>query len=74
MDSKRLVPGDERNMPFAPQNFKAADATAGFDAGEQEVERNDSSECHNRFPTRKSQAEIPRESIAERLRRQHQGG
>ncbi len=77
MNSKRLEPGDERNAPFAPQGLNAAkdaNAAAGFDAGEEAVGQDDAAECHNRFPNRKSKAEIPQESLAERLRKQQQGG
>lgn len=71
MNPKRLEVSDEANTSFAPQGPNVTDIKVGFYDDEQ---KDEASEGHHRFPRRKSKAEIPQESLAERLRAAHQGG
>jgi hypothetical protein len=72
MDGNRSEVGDERNTPFElPESTK--DITSGFDPGEEPSEVSES-EGHDRFPQRLKQEDIPQESLAERIRRDRQGG
>jgi len=71
MNRKTPPVSDEENTSFVPQSL--ANATAGFDAGEQQAQEGEASKGHHRFPRRKSRDEIPQESLAERLRAKRQG-
>ena len=70
-NQKRLEASDEENTSFVPQDL--TNAKAGFDAGEQQVEKGEKSEGHHRFPRRKNKKEIPQELLAERLRAKRAG-
>jgi hypothetical protein len=62
---------DEENTSFTAQST-SVNATGGFDPGEQHASGRASKGQH-RFPRRKSEAEIPQESLAERLRARREG-
>jgi hypothetical protein len=70
MDGNRSEVGDERNTPFELPEY-TKEVTSGFDPGE---EPSEVSEGHDRFPQRLKQEDIPQESLAERIRRDRQGG
>jgi hypothetical protein len=69
MDGNRSEVGDERNTPFELPEF-TKDVTPGFES-EEEPSREEEDEL--RFPRRRSQEEIPQESLAERIRKDRQG-
>jgi hypothetical protein len=70
MDGNRSEVGDERNTSFELPEY-TKEVTSGFDPGE---EPSEVSEGHDRFPQRLKQEDIPQESLAERIRRDRQGG
>ena len=70
MDANRSEVGDEKNTSFELPDFRK-EVTSGFDPGE---EPSEVSEGHDRFPQRLKQEDIPQESLAERIRRDRQGG
>jgi hypothetical protein len=68
MDANRAEAGDERNTSFELPEFRN-DVTSGFDP---EEEPSSVEEGDDRFPRRRSQEEIPQESLAERIRKEFQ--
>jgi hypothetical protein len=70
MDANRSKGGDERNTRFELPEFRK-DVTPGF---ESEGEPTSVAEGQYRFPRRRGQEDIPQESLAERIRKDRQGG
>jgi hypothetical protein len=70
MDANSPDAGDERNTRFElPESVQ--EVTSGFDSDDEPAAV---SEGHYRFPRRRKQEDIPQESLAERIRRDSQGG
>ncbi len=65
MSSDRVYRGDENDTFFDAFESLVEDATTGLDEREYE---DDTSERHQRFPRRKDLGDVPRVSLAQRLR------
>ena len=68
MNLKTSQVSDEENTAFVPQSANLTNASAGFDASEQQAEKGQPPTRQHRFPRRKSKDEIPQEPLADRLR------
>jgi hypothetical protein len=69
MGAKRPEVGDERNTSFVPPEFMR-NLTPGF----HDEEPTSEAEGEYRFPRRRRQEDVPQESLAERIRKDRQGG
>ena len=64
MKRPRSVPGDQDNSPFEFLRKDLHHAKVGFHPGEETEPK----EGEHRFPRRTNEREVPRESLADRLR------
>ncbi len=72
MNSKRSEIGDDDNTSFELPDSSLEDLKPGFD--HREEKREETAEGHHdRFP-RRDKKEIPREPLAERIRKARKGG